>query len=127
MNRLIVPAPIGDTLRAHLLKDELETAGILLGHAVPTSNGDFRVLYRDFYFAPPDAYVIREAQRVELHPNFLALTFKRARESKLSVFLTHTHPWHGPVNASAVDIAGEAILFPALFRRVPASPHGRLI
>ena len=52
---------------------------------------------------------------------------KQARVNKLSVLLTHTHPWNGLVTASDIDREGEQIFFPAVFRRVPDVPHGRFI
>jgi molybdopterin-synthase adenylyltransferase len=126
MNRLLLPAPLGDSLRERLLSASVETAGILYAHTVATPSGH-RLIYRDFLFAPDEAYIVRRTDRVELDPNFLAIALKRARINRWTVLLTHTHPWHGTVIASDVDLEGERILFPSIFRRVPELPHGRLI
>jgi hypothetical protein len=126
MNRLLLPPAVGDSLREHLLNSTVETAGVLYAHSVATHDG-YRLIYRDFDFAPNDAYIVRRTDRVELHPNFLAASLKRARTNRWSVVLTHTHPWHGSVRASPVDLEGERVFLPAVFRRVPDVPHGRLI
>lgn len=126
MNRLLFPPTAGDSLRELLLKTTAETAGILFAHSVKTEEG-FRLIYRDFAFVPNEAYLVRSTDRVELHPNFLAAALKRARTNVWTILLTHTHPWDGAVTASDTDHEGERVLFPAIFRRVPDVPHGRLI
>lgn len=126
MNRLLLPPTVGDSLRELLLNTIAETAGILFAHSVATQDG-YRLIYRDFALAPNEAYIVRSTDRVELHPNFLAAAFKRARTNEWTVLLTHTHPWHGTVRASDIDREGERVLFPTVFRRVPGPPHGRLI
>jgi molybdopterin/thiamine biosynthesis adenylyltransferase len=69
----------------------------------------------------------RGHDHIELRPEFLAPVLKRARHERLSVVLTHTHPFPGPVFASSVDRRGESDLLPAIFGRAPEVPHGRLI
>jgi molybdopterin-synthase adenylyltransferase len=125
-HRLLLPPGAGDSLRERLLNSAIETAGILYAHSVSTEDG-YRLIYRDFLFAPDDAYIFRSAHRVQLHPNFLATALKRARTNHWTVLLTHTHPWDGMVNASDIDREGELVFLPAVFRRVPGVPHGRLI
>lgn len=126
MNRLLLPPDVGESLRERLLSDAAETAGVLYAHSVATEHG-YRLIYRDFVFAQGEDYVVRTADRIELHPNFVAAALKRARTNHWAVILTHTHPWHGTAEASGLDREGERVLFPAIFRRVPGVPHGRLI
>ena len=126
MNRLILPWSTSLSLRERLLHAPLETAGILFAHSAPTASGH-RLIFRDFAFAPDDAYVFRSADRLVLHPNFLASQVKTARTNGWSILLTHTHPWDGIVGPSEIDREGEQIFFPAVFRRVSDKPHGRLI
>ena len=127
MNRLIFQAGAFDQLARLLLHDSRETAAILLASPGRTPAGGWRLVVTEVNPAPPEAYLDRTEASAKLTPVFLAPLIKKARHARASVILTHTHPWHGPVAASPVDILGEAELLPTLFGRIPGLPQARLI
>jgi molybdopterin/thiamine biosynthesis adenylyltransferase len=110
-----------------LLSSDLETAAIVLAEAVHTPGGHWRLLAHTVIVPPSGAYLIRTKIRVQLAPVFIAEVLKKARHSKQSVILVHTHPFDGDVLASEIDKEGERQLFPRIFARVPGVPHGRVI
>lgn len=126
MNRLIFQARLANEFRAAMLASKLETAGFVLAQPVRLPSG-IRFLAERTFLAPPEAYQERSGDHIVLRPEYLAQVYKVARTTKRSVFTAHTHPWHGPVHPSRVDIAGEQASLPTLFRLVPNLPHGRLI
>ena len=127
MNRLLIPdGPDSRRLRG-LLESPLETAAVLLADDVGCLSGSHRFIFRELMLAPADAYDDRSADSVRLRPAFIAWALKRARQNGWSVFLVHTHPWHGRVAPSKVDLAGESVMRPTLATRVPEQVHGRLI
>lgn len=126
MNQLLLTPGVASLIRDKLLSSDRETAGILYAHCVRTTLG-FRLLYRDFWLPPEEAYLQRTNDSIRLSPDFLAPALKKARVNHWSVLLTHTHPWPGLVSASAVDLQGESVLMPTVFNRIPNLPHGRLI
>jgi molybdopterin-synthase adenylyltransferase len=126
MNCLVFPRQSFRVLREQLLASRDETAAILLARSVQTPNG-WRLLIKDSIIAPEDSYTRRGRDHIELQPEFLAQVVKKARHERLSLVLTHTHPFHGLVEPSSVDRRGEAVLLPSVFRRVPDAPHARLI
>lgn len=126
MNRLIFPATLASEFRAEMLANELETAGFVLAQPVRLPSG-IRFLAERTLLAPADAYQERSSDRIVLRPEYLAHVYKIARTTNRSVFTAHTHPWQGPVLPSRIDIEGEQVSLPTLFRLVPNLPHGRLI
>lgn len=126
MNRLVFPESLATEFRSVMLSSELETAGFVFAEPVTFSNGA-RFLASRTSVAPTDAYEKRTGDHIELRPEYLAYVYKQARMAKQSLFVAHTHPWKGMVGPSKVDLAGEQISLPALFRLVPGVPHGRLI
>lgn len=126
MNRLIFPATLANEFRAAMLADELETAGFVLAQPVRLPSG-IRFLAERALVAPSDAYQERSGDRIVLRPEYLAHVYKIARTTNRSLFTAHTHPWEGPARPSRIDIDGEQVSLPTLFRLVPNLPHGRLI
>lgn len=127
MNHLIFQNNASQKFFSELLASELETAAILLARPAFVSSESYRLLVAEVVYVPSEAYERRSGDSIVLSPEFLAGVIKRARHNKYSIFLVHTHPWHGVVKASPTDRYGEQMLFPTLFRRVPGVPHGRLI
>lgn len=126
MNRLIFPAEAVEEFRSAMLSESLETAGFVFAQPVHLPTG-IRFLAERKFVAPPDAYLERSGHRIVLRPEYLAYIYKIARTTNRSVFTAHTHPWRGSVGPSEVDIEGERLSIPALFRLVPNARHGRLI
>lgn len=126
MNRLIFPAQLANEFRTAMLADDLETAGFVLAQPVRLPSG-IRFLAERTLLPPADAYQERSGDRIVLRPKYLAYIYKMARTTNRSLFTAHTHPWNGPMHPSTIDIDGERVSLPTLFRLVPNLPHGRLI
>jgi molybdopterin/thiamine biosynthesis adenylyltransferase len=127
MNALVFSNGAGEAFFSALLKSKLETAGLVLAVPVRVGANNWRLLVQEAVVAPEWAYARRSGAHIELRADFIAPLVKKARHSSLSVILTHTHPWDGLVSPSTVDLAGERVMRPFLFGRVPTVPHGRLI
>jgi molybdopterin-synthase adenylyltransferase len=127
MSKLIFQNQASQKFWSDMLSSTSETASIILARAVQLEPNDYRLLVAETVYVPQEAYEKRTTDLIVIHPEFLATVFKKARHQKYSVIMTHTHPWAEQVSASAVDIEGEQLLLPTLFRRVPDVPHGRLI
>lgn len=111
------------------MKDQLLSASPCEASAVILANrgGPGRLLVDSIIHPPEDAYETQSEMRIVLRPEFLAGPLKRARQSKLSVILCHTHPFDTNPQFSHVDDHGEAVLMPAVFARAPGGPHGTLV
>jgi molybdopterin-synthase adenylyltransferase len=127
MSKLVFQNQASQRFWSDMLASDLETAAIILARAVELDRTNFRLLVSDIVPIPSDAYEKRTGDSIVVRPEFLAVVFKKARVQNQSILMTHTHPWDGPVVASATDLKGEEMLFPTLFSRVPDVPHGRLI
>lgn len=91
---LVVPAELEAELAA-AVRDELETAGVLLARLVRTPRGNTRLLARAMHWVPDDAYIAREADsmRIASHGYVPALAAAEADQS-IPIWL-HTHPGDG--------------------------------
>lgn len=127
MTKLIFQNGVSQKFWSDMLASTLETASIILARAVEVEPNRYRLLVSEIVPVPQDAYDRRTGDSIVIRPEFLAGVFKKARNQRYSIIMAHTHPWDGPVAASATDIDGEKVLFPTLFRRVPNVPHGRLV
>lgn len=115
-------------LRSALLADApLESAAFVLARPIRTPAGAWRLLAYEVIAVSPDDYRIRTEVAIELPPAQVARVMERARAEHASVLVVHTHPRAGSVSPSAWDRDGEARLMPALARRIPGVPHGRVI
>jgi len=110
-----------------LLKhDDVETAGILLGEPVQTSNGEI-VIVRQAFAIPDDAYTIREIDQLSIDPVVLNRLTKPARDKQWSVFTIHTHPQAREAWFSKADDIGDARLMPSFHCQIPGAPHGSIV
>jgi molybdopterin/thiamine biosynthesis adenylyltransferase len=115
-------------LRLHMLAESpLETACLVLARAVRLTDGRYRLVVGEIITLRDADYVARTETRLELTAEVLADATKRARSEGLALFLAHTHPVRGSVGPSSIDKHGEKKWVPAVRRRVPDVPHGRLI
>ena len=114
-------------LREALLAQAPNEAAAILYCTSHSQRGGRRFLVREILHVPADAYTVQAPSQLELMPIFLAAAIKRARLEKTSIFLTHTHPFGGPVCFSRADDRGEQVLMPTLFQRVPEAWHGALV
>jgi len=125
--RLVFPEELYRSLRARLLADAREGCAII--RAVPTGlNGVPRLLVREIYDAPDDAYIYRTAVGAELRPEFVASVVKLARQERDSLIIAHTHPHSAAVPAfSPIDDAAEKVLRGFVEGRIPDIPHLALV
>jgi len=115
-------------VRRRLLADApLEAACFLLATSSDIGEGLWRLIVGDIVYLEANDYVERSEWSVELTARVLADVTKRARLQQLSVFLVHSHPVAARVQASDEDRRGERKWVPAVTRRAPGVPHGRLI
>jgi molybdopterin/thiamine biosynthesis adenylyltransferase len=103
-----------------------EAAAILLAGRAGTGD-QTRLLVRESFLVPKEAYQAQERLRAVIHPSFIMPLLKRARNEGLSLVLTHTHPFAQEAHFSSVDDEGERVLMPTLFSRTGGSPHGALV
>jgi molybdopterin-synthase adenylyltransferase len=104
-----------------------EAAAILLCTNYQTPDGLLKVLVRQVVQIPEEAYQIKKGDELRIDPVFLSKIIKTARADKLSVFMTHTHPYAIWPKFSYVDDAGEQELIPTLQSRIPDVVHGALV
>src|SRR5438874_1026770 len=115
-------------LRAELLADApLESAAFILARPVLLSESRWRLIVAEVLTVERADYEERTAASIQLSATALARIAKRARQGGLTIIIAHTHPGRGPVGPSSVDLRGERSWVPAIRRRVPDAPHGRLI
>jgi molybdopterin/thiamine biosynthesis adenylyltransferase len=126
-HRLVFAAGDFTQLRNRLLEDApLESACFVLAKRASVEGRNRFVVAEVLHLSPED-YLYRSHDRLELSAAVLANAAKRARLNDLSVFLTHSHPGARVVEASRVDRLGEKLWVPAVAKRAPRHPHGRLI
>lgn len=127
-HRLTFPAGGVATLRDELLASApLEAARFLLARPVLTPSGTWRLVVYDAIELTVDDYVCQSEYAIELPPAVVARVMQRARAEGAAVVTAHSHPFAKVVTPSGRDLAGEALLVPALMRRVPGVPHARII
>ena len=104
-------------------EQQLETAGVILAQRL----GDSNVLVaRSLAVVPKDAYEVRRADQLRLHPIAINRMIRPARDRGWSVFTVHTHP--GAVHPwfSDADDRGDARLMPSFHSQIPAA-HGSMV
>jgi molybdopterin/thiamine biosynthesis adenylyltransferase len=128
MRRIAFAGTSYGDMSSALLLEERETCALLLASQSSADVSRTNLLVREIHPAPDDAYAVRTDLKAQLRPDFLVPLVKRAREEKLSVIFTHTHPFaEGPPSFSPVDDAGEKHLSEFMARRAPNVPHAALV
>lgn len=128
MNRLVFGGDSLGELRDSLLSSSpLESAAFVLARPALTESGAWRLVAFKTIFVDSDEYVVQTESRIELAPDTLARALTLARAEEASLVLVHSHPLEDYPTPSGVDLEGEALLLPAIRRRVNAVPHARLI
>ena len=125
---LVFRAGAFERLRVALLADApLETAAFILARSARVADSRWRLIVKEIVPLHDADYARRTESSVELHASALANVTKRARAENLTLLLAHTHTVPGSVGPSWIDRQGETAWVPAVRRRVPDVPHGRLI
>ncbi len=77
---------------------------------------------------PPAEYQMQGEFQAVIQPSFIMPILKTARRDRLSLVMTHTHPFATAAKFSFVDDDGERILMPVLFARTGNGvPHGAFL
>lgn len=127
MMKLKIAETAWDTLKAQLLaREDVETAGILLGKHSNTMVGGVVAIELSFAL-PDDAYRVRRRDQISIDPVALNRLTRPARDRGLSIFTVHTHPGADEAWFSRADDAGDSKLMPSLSCQVPDVPHGSLV
>ncbi len=127
MNGVIFGNEALPDLRSALLSAAPQEAAALLLAGWAGAGDQTRLLVREHFVVPAQAYQAQERLRAVIHPSFIMPLLKRARNESLTLILTHTHPFAGDAHFSSVDDEGERVLMPALFSRTGDCPHGALV
>jgi molybdopterin/thiamine biosynthesis adenylyltransferase len=115
------------SLRGTLLSVAPQEAAALLLAGRAGTDDQTRLLVRENFVVPAEAYQARDNLRAVIDPSFIMPFLKRARREGLSLILTHTHPFAKEAHFSSIDDEGERVLMPALFSRTGDCPHGALV
>lgn len=127
MIELVFPAPRLSALRSALAHPTLESAAILLAAPVPRPGGGHRLLVREIFVPPPEAYEKRTPMDVTLSPAFGLHAEKLAKNRGWSLVYCHTHPHQSPPIFSRVDDLSEVALAGYASMRSPSAPHVALL
>ena len=88
------------------------------------SSAGLRYVVRNIFHAPDDAYLIRNATRASLTPEFMLTVANQARVLQAGVVLLHTHPGTSPLeDFSALNDTGEIALARYFNARVFEQTH----
>lgn len=115
--------PLCDAL---LARQDVESAGLLFGEALPSADGQL-IVAREALAMPEASYLIRRRDQLSLDPISLNRLMRPARERGWSVFTVHTHPGASVPWFSPADDAGDARFMPSLATQLPGVPHGSLV
>jgi molybdopterin/thiamine biosynthesis adenylyltransferase len=125
---LVFRAGAFERMRVAMLADApLETAAFILVRSARVADSQWRLIVKEIVPLQDGDYARRTESSLEVHASALANATKRARAENLTLLLAHTHPVPGSVGPSWIDRQGETAWVPAVRRRVPDVPHGRLI
>lgn len=127
MSSLVLPTALETGLTNHLLADPAqERVAVLFAGRHMTPRG-WRLLARDWWAADQRDYMVQGAYHLEIEPGLWARAAKRARTTRESIVIAHSHPSDPDVpDFSPTDDAGERRLLPKLEARAPG-PHAALV
>jgi hypothetical protein len=115
------------SLCRHLLsREDVESAGLIIGEPVLTPAGTL-IVVRQAFALNEDAYRIRLSDQLSLDPIVLNRLTRPARDRGWSVFTIHTHPGAAEPWFSEADDAGDARLMPSIRCQIPDAPHGSIV
>lgn len=116
-----------DSLRSHLLKSKREESAILLAGTSETPR-EISLLIREVIPILDAGFQEKRYTFLKIDPDFFMPIVKRCRYRRLSMILTHSHPFSAnTVNFSFVDDGGEKILTPKIQGRAPKGNHGAMV
>lgn len=125
--KLKIAEKLWTNLKAQLLaRDDVETAGLLLGQHTTTGRGP-AIAIQHAFAVPEDAYRVRKHDQISIDPVALNRLTRRARDQGLCIFTIHTHPGATDAWFSLADDMGDARLIPSLQSQVPDAPHGSIV
>lgn len=120
-SRLIVPAPVHQPLKAHLLAaDGNEAAALLL-----CANDGVRLIATEWIAVPHAACEVRKPDRLTWPGEYVEQAIERAESDGRSIIAIHSHPG-GYFQFSLADDQSDRILVPSL-QQANAAAHGTAI
>lgn len=125
--RIAFRRPDYELLRSHVLQGPEEEAAVCLGGHVVTDEV-LALLIREVHPVPEEFLVSHDGTFVEIDPVWLAANIKKARATRLSIVIVHSHPFSSDgVRFSSIDTSGQERLLPKLQARVPDVPHAEMV
>ena len=122
---LVLPDQIATDLRQKALVQE-ESAGVLLARAHHAANGDTRLLGRDLYWAPSEAYRLRTPTEMLISPAGYLQSLSLAEQDGAIPLWLHTHP-NGCPQPSNRDRDVDAVLADVFRLRSGSEFYGSVI
>lgn len=124
--KIRISETLWNSVTADLLeKPEIETAGLLFGRTIQTTDGT--IVLHSAKTIPESAYNVRKVDQLSIDPIALNRLTKQARDNNWSIFTIHTHPNSTDAWFSAADDIGDARLMPSLTCQIPDAPHGSMV
>ncbi len=91
MSRLVLTKEQLCKLKTELLQDDKENCGVVFGRSVEVSGELVRIVAKEYFKSPDEAYSIRSSERAQLRPEFVS---EVAQESsnfwRVSYFYSYT-------------------------------------
>ena len=105
-NHIVIPFRIGQALREHFFKNELEQGAFLFAQ-LSQEGGDLTLLAADYYLVPAQAWEVQIEVYLEMKDSERGKIMKLAREKNLCAIDCHSHPYAGDdVWFSPSDVTG---------------------
>ena len=125
---IVFPAGVWPELKNHLLARGAQEQLAFLLAGVAQGRGWLRLLVREVLPVPPDAFERQTAAYLALKPSFAQAVLHRCYEEGLSLIEVHSHPFaEHNVSFSTLDLAGEAIKFRYVARKIPHIVHATMV
>lgn len=91
---LVIPEHLTKQLHDAVAAD-LESGAVLLARAVTTPSGELRLLARSLHWVPDDAYILREADELQIASEGYVPALAAAEADDSVAMWVHTHPGNG--------------------------------
>lgn len=127
VSTLVLPEKIATEV-SQRASESVETAGVLLVSIVPEGDGDLRILGREMWWCPEEAYAHRESDSLGIRPEGYIEALRRAEEIKATAVWLHTHTGeHASTRPSRNDEVVDQELMDLFRLRTGSSWYGALI
>ena len=107
-------------------RDDIESAGILMGELVEAPTGKIIVVKRAVP-VPEKAYSIRKVDQISIDPVAFNRLIRPAKDNDWCVITIHTHPKARDAWFSKADDLGDSRLMPSIHCQIPGLLHGSMV